>query len=103
MVLKGSSPIRLSILTPGYLSANSQGFLHPLLVNRGLLKDCNLDLKIFTNNACEIQECDALLIDSKYFKLYWGRDIANAQVFQATRYGKYAFSLRRYLAKVTIL
>ena len=78
MVLKGSSPIRLSILTPGYLSANSQGFLHPLLVNRGLLKDCNLDLKIFTNNACELQECDALLIDSKYFMPHWHNDSARA-------------------------
>ena len=71
MSLRSSAVKKIKILSEGFLSANSQGLLWPLSINRALLRDNNFDLEIVTNISEGIEHCDALLIDSKYFRDYW--------------------------------
>jgi hypothetical protein len=62
---------RVHVLTEGYLTANSQGFLHPLLTNYDLFREKQVSLRFFGKIKDEIYDCDYLLIDSKFFRYWW--------------------------------
>ena len=64
---------RITVLSPGYLSANSQSFLFPLLHNRNLLRDQQIQIRFVSEASPNILECDKLLIDSKFYKEDWSR------------------------------
>mgnify|MGYP001213832714 CR=1 FL=1 len=71
MGLKSCAIRHINVLSEGFLTANSQGFLHPLLINKVWLGEKNLQIKIFTRITDDIEDCDFLLIDSKYFRFEW--------------------------------
>ncbi len=60
------------ILTEGFRSSNGRAFLHPLLRFRETLeRDYGIVLQFFTARAPSLNQCDALLVDSKFYKPYW--------------------------------
>ena len=61
----------VTVLSPGYLSANSQSLLHPLLFNRRLLADRGVRIKLITQPSADAYDCDFLLIDSKFYRADW--------------------------------
>lgn len=62
---------KVNVLSAGYISANSQSLLNPLLINRKLLSDAGLNLAFFYDISESIYDCDYLVIDSKFFKPLW--------------------------------
>jgi len=46
-------------------------FLYPLLVNKNRLKEHRVSIKYFEFIKDSIYDCDAILLDSKYFSLLW--------------------------------
>jgi hypothetical protein len=65
---------KISVLTEGYLSVNSQGFLYPLLSNRELFSENQVKFVFFTSICPELLDCNILLIDSKFFRFQWEFD-----------------------------
>jgi len=62
----------VKVLSPGYLSANSQSFLHPLLVNQRLLMAHGIQLDFVKGDRTRCAgDCKFLLIDSKTYREHW--------------------------------
>jgi len=47
-------------------------FLYPLLVNKNKLRELNVFIRYFEKIDNNIFDCDAVLLDSKYFSYLWG-------------------------------
>jgi hypothetical protein len=56
------------------ISANSCGFIIPLIINKNRLLDIGLKFKFFSEIKKNIFDCDYLILDSKLFKYDWGAD-----------------------------
>ena len=65
--------MHLNILTPGPQSYNARAFLHPITMNRQLLRDASIEIHYYKKIENVLTDCDVLIIDSKYFK-YWYQD-----------------------------
>ncbi len=62
------------ILTKGFASPNGIAFLFPLHVHRRRLDDMGIRFRCFTQPAPELMDCDALIIDSRFYSRRWARD-----------------------------
>ena len=62
----------INIYSKGMISANSRGFMIPLIVNEKRLNDIGLKFKFFSEINKNIFDCDYLILDSKLFKYDWG-------------------------------
>ena len=62
------------ILTKGFASPNGIAFLFPLHVHRRRLADLGIRFRCFTRRTPEVAECDALIIDSRFYAPRWMRD-----------------------------
>ena len=67
--------LSVHILTEGFLSPNGRAFLFPILVHRKLLRQFGVEVMIFTDHKQIRAGCDALIVDSKYFRQWWTRDV----------------------------
>lgn len=65
---------KIHVLTPGFTSPNSAAFLFPLIKFKRALKDHGFDIRIVHSKTQDVTDCDALLVDSKYYKSHWSRD-----------------------------
>jgi hypothetical protein len=62
------------ILTKGFASPNGIAFLFPLHFHRRRLADIGIRFRCFTQPAPELTDCDALIIDSRFYSRRWARD-----------------------------
>ena len=62
---------QVNVLSDGYRSVYSQGFLYPLFSSQKRLIDSGINLNFYYSIVDQIFDCDVLLIDSKFFKGYW--------------------------------
>ena len=60
----------INILTKGFNTPNGLSFLFPIIVFRKKLSQ-KYKIKIFTKISKKLDECDILIIESKYFKDKW--------------------------------
>ncbi|MBI2069092.1 MAG: glycosyltransferase family 1 protein [Elusimicrobia bacterium] len=58
----------IHILTPGFTTPNSQGFLLPLLRHRDALKEAGVKLRVYRQAQADAADCDVLMIDSKFYR-----------------------------------
>ncbi len=65
---------QVHILTPGFTSPNGVAFLFPLYVHRSRLSDLGIRFRCFTRHAPQVADCDALIIDSRFYLHRWARD-----------------------------
>lgn len=56
------------------VSANSCGFIIPLIINEKRLEHIGLKFKFYSEIKTNIFDCDYLILDSKLFKYDWGDD-----------------------------
>ena len=64
----------INIYSKGMISANSCGFIIPLIINKKRLNDIGLKFKFFSEIKKNIFDCDYLILDSKLFKYDWGNN-----------------------------
>ena len=64
----------INIYSKGMISANSYGFIIPIIVNEKRLNDIGLKFNFFSEINQKIFDCDYLILDSKLFKYDWGAD-----------------------------
>ena len=62
--------ITVNILTKGFDSPNGLAFLFPIILFKNELK-YKFNIKIYTKINKQIENCDFLLIESKYFRSKW--------------------------------
>ncbi|MDH3582539.1 MAG: hypothetical protein OEM91_18195, partial [Hyphomicrobiales bacterium] len=65
---------RVHILTKGFASPNGRAFLFPLYVHRQRLLEAGISFKCFTRPTPDVIDCDALVIDSRFYSHRWTRD-----------------------------
>lgn len=67
--------MRITILTPGFTSPNGRAFLFPLVVWRHEIRAAGIHVRVFTDiSAPELDQCDVLMADSKFFSSRWAVD-----------------------------
>ncbi len=66
--------LTVHVLTNGFASPNGIAFLFPLHVHRRRLAELGVQLRCFTRRTPEVAECDALIIDSRFYAPRWTRD-----------------------------
>ena len=64
----------LNLLTPGFTSPNGAAFLFPFKLHKEKLREAGFEITFFKEATPKIVECDALLIDSKFFKDSWNKN-----------------------------
>jgi len=57
-------------------------FFYPLLVNKRRLRELNIVLKYYDKVEESIYDCDAILLDSKYFSKLWGKSDCVLSILQ---------------------
>jgi hypothetical protein len=62
---------QIHVLTAGFTSPNGQAFLMPLILHRKALRDAGMSVRLFGAPSQELTDCDALLLDGKYFAPRW--------------------------------
>ena len=62
--------VTVNILTKGFDSPNGLAFLFPIILFKNELK-YKFKIKIYTKISKQIENCDFLLIESKYFRSKW--------------------------------
>lgn len=63
--------MQVNILTKGPDSYNARAFLHPIVHNKVLLNESGISVHFFYEILPAITDCDALIIDSKFFKSWY--------------------------------
>ncbi len=66
--------LTVHVLTNGFASPNGIAFLFPLHVHRRRLAELGVKLRCFTRRTPEVTECDALIIESRFYAPRWTRD-----------------------------
>lgn len=62
---------RIHVLTAGFASPNGRAFLMPLIVHRQALAELGITIRLYTAPSHDLIDCDALMVDSKYFGDRW--------------------------------
>jgi hypothetical protein len=65
---------RIHILTEGFVTPNGRAFLMPLLVHHRALLDAGIEVRLFAGPAPSLTDCDALLLDGKFFVPRWATE-----------------------------
>lgn len=66
--------LTVHILTKGFVSPNGIAFLFPLHVHRRRLAEIGVRFRCFTRHTPEVTDCDALIVDSRFYSHRWARD-----------------------------
>ncbi len=66
--------MKVNILTKGFISPNSRGWLYPIVKNKLRLSKMGIDLNFFLENSEDFKFCDAVIVESKFFRDYWIKD-----------------------------
>lgn len=66
--------LTVHILTKGFASPNGIAFLFPLHVHRRRLAEIGVRFRCFTRHSTEVTDCDALIVDSRFYSHRWAHD-----------------------------
>ena len=66
--------MKVNILTKGFLSPTTRGWLHPVVKNRSKLLDMGIDISFFQKKNDSINECDVVIVESKFVRDDWSKD-----------------------------
>ena len=66
--------MKINILTNGYLSPNSRGWLFPIIKNRSRLKDLGVEVSFYFKYSERIKSCDVVIVESKFVLKNWSID-----------------------------
>jgi hypothetical protein len=62
---------RIHILTAGFSSQNGVALLMPLVLYKDALRDAGIVIRLFKSPTPALTDCDALVLDSKYYGPRW--------------------------------
>ena len=63
--------MKVHILTKGFLSPTSRGWLHPVVRNKQMLLDSGLDISFYFENSEKVKFCDVVIVESKFVRDEW--------------------------------
>lgn len=63
--------MKINILTKGFVSPTSRGWLHPLVKNHDKLSEMGIDLNFFFKYSEEIKFCDVVIVESRFVYKDW--------------------------------
>ena len=63
--------MKVNILTKGFLSPTSRGWLHPLVKNKSRLSEMGIDLNFYFKNLEEVKFCDVVIVESRFVFKDW--------------------------------
>ena len=69
--------MKVNILTNGFLSPTSRGWLHPIVKNKSRLFEMGIDLSFHFKNTEEIKFCDVVIVESKFIFNNWNLGSGN--------------------------
>ena len=61
----------VNILTEGPISYNGRAFLQPIILNQHRIKEHSIEIRLYKHITHDIEECDLLIVDSKFFGSWW--------------------------------
>ncbi len=62
---------KIHVLSPGFETPNARAFLYPLIVWRDALRDTGFACRIYNTVSPGLDDCDVLLVDSKFHRDDW--------------------------------
>ena len=63
--------MRINILTKGFLSPTSRGWLFPILKNKARLKELGINIFFYFKYSEDIKSCDVVIVESKFVINDW--------------------------------
>ena len=66
--------MRVNILTKGFLSPTTRGWLYPVVKNKLRLSELGINLSFYLKKSKEIKYCDIVIVESKFVREYWGKN-----------------------------
>ena len=63
--------MKILVLTPGATTPNGAGFIFPLWLFRHQCIDLDLHVTFFKRDSPSLQDCDVLIVDSKFHRSNW--------------------------------
>lgn len=63
--------MKVNILTKGFLSPTTRGWLHPVVKNKSKLSELGVDLSFYLKKSKEIKYCDVVIVESKFVRDDW--------------------------------
>ena len=63
--------MKINILTKGFLSPTSRGWLYPIVNNKSKLFEMGLDLNFYLKYSDEVKLCDVIIVESKFVRAKW--------------------------------
>ena len=71
---------RIKILSPGFGTPNGSAFLFPLILFNKYLRNCDIDVTIYSRFNSDLFDADVIGVDSKFHKHMWS--IAEHKIFE---------------------
>lgn len=71
--------MRINIITKGFLSPTSRGWLFPILKNKARLKELGIDIFFYSKYSDDIKSCDVVIVESKFVINEW--DVNKSSIF----------------------
>ena len=83
--------MKINILTKGFLSPTSRGWLHPLVKNKSMLLDMGINLSFYFKYSDEVKFCDVVIVESRFVYKDWRAN--KSKIFELltnlkTKFGK---------------
>lgn len=64
--------MKINILTKGFVSPTSRGWLYPIVRNKHILNDMGIDINFYFKYSEEIKFCDVVIVESRFVYKLWG-------------------------------
>ncbi len=58
--------MKINILTRGFVSPTSRGWLHPLVKNQDYLKELGIDINFYFKYSNDVKYCDVVIVESRF-------------------------------------
>ena len=72
--------MKINILTKGFVSPTSRGWLHPIVKNLDLLNEMGMDINFYFKNSEEVKFCDLVIVESRFVYKDWRSN--KSKIFQ---------------------
>ena len=66
--------MKINILTKGFLSPTSRGWLHPILNNKSTLFEMGLNINFYQKYSEKVKYCDLIIVESKFVRADWRKN-----------------------------
>ena len=63
--------MKINILTKGFLSPTSRGWLHPIVKNKSLLNEIGIEVNFHFKFSDEVKYCDVVIVESRFVYKDW--------------------------------